>query len=269
MSRCAFSNNAAPDVAAGHGGTSSAGWGLVVTYHSSAWSHDNDFGGAAGPLMTSMESHMRDRSPLDPRSPTVLIVPLALAVLIAVAVGAAGYFGGRVLRRRGTPVPPMLGPIGGLAAFVIALGVQSFHMVEHWLQVYRVHVDLIPSRGGLVGPSVEAEWVHLAYNGTLWFLLLLVLFDLRRGATDGRVALVGGAVLIQGWHSIEHTAKIIQHITTGAKVNPGVLGSLTDLVWFHFTINLTVYGLCLAAGLLWFNRLRRPGVALTTRPVPA
>ena len=258
MSRCAFENNSAADVAAAPGGRSAAGWGLVVTYHSSAWTNENELGGAAGPVMTSLGAHMRDRSPLDPASPADLVAPMGLAALVALVVGLVAYHAARVLRRRGRPTDPMLGAVGGSAAFLFGLGVQSFHMVEHWLQVYRIHVDHIPSRGGLVGPAVTAEWVHLAYNGALLFLLVLVFLDLRRGAWDGRVLFLGGAVIVQGWHSIEHIAKIVQHITTGAKVNPGLIGGYFDLVWFHFTINLAVYGLCVAAAVVWFVRARSP-----------
>jgi len=271
MSRCAFEGNTATDIGASTLGRSAAGWGLVVTYHSAAWSHDNELGGAAGEILTSIDGEMRARSPLDPRSPTVLIGPMAVAVGIALLLGAAGYVLARVIRRRGPERAPMLGAIGGIATLLAAVGVQSFHMVEHWLQVYRVHVDLIPSRGGLVGPSVEAEWVHFTYNSALWLFVLLVFLELRRSSSDARVGLVGGAVLIQGWHSIEHVTKLFQHITTGAKVNPGLLGNFSDLVWFHFTINLTVYGLCLAAAFLWFSRLGgfRGIRGLTTRrPVP-
>lgn len=272
MSRCAFSGNTATGIGASSLGRSAAGWGLVVTYHSAASSHDNDLGGVAGAVLTSIDGEIRARSPLDPRSSTVLIGPMAVAGGIALLLGAAGYALARTIRRRGPVRPAMMGAIGGIVTLLVAVGVQSFHMVEHWLQVYRVHVDLIPSRGGLVGPSVEAEWVHLTYNSALWLFILLVFLELRRSSSDGRVGLMGGAVLIQGWHSIEHVAKIFQHITTGAKVNPGLLGNFTDLVWFHFTINLTVYGLCLAAALLWFRRLGgfRGILGLATRrPVPA
>ncbi len=75
--------------------------------------------------------------------------------------------------------------------------------------------------------------------------------------------------MIQGWHAIEHIAKITQHITTGAKVNPGLIGGYFDLVWFHFTINLVVYGLCVAAALLWLRAHRRVRTPLTYQPAAA
>lgn len=151
----------------------------------------------------------------------------------------------------------------------VGLGVQSFHMFEHWLQVYRIHVDLIPSRGGLVGPAVAAEWVHLAYNGALMLLLTVSFNQVRRSVPDARWRLLGAAVLVQGWHSIEHVAKVTQHLTTGSPVNPGVLGRFTDLVWFHFTVNLTVYGLCVAVAVLWVARSRRRLEPVMTESVPA
>jgi len=268
MSRCAFDNNVAMDVAAGTGGRSTAGWGLVVTYHSSAWSNDNELGGDAGTLMTSMGSHMRDRSPLDPASPSKLIAPVALSALIALVVGALGYgVASSWLRRRPGPRATRSVTSGLLLVFLAVLGVQTFHMIEHWLQVYRVHVDLIPSRGGIIGPAVASEWVHLAYNGALMLLLAVTFSEIRRSPMGGPARLLGAAVLVQGWHSIEHLAKITQHLMTGYPANPGVLGRYTDLVWFHFTINLAVYGLCVAAAILWFAHLRPLGRAVAD-PVP-
>lgn len=268
MSRCAFDNNVAMDVAAGTGGRSSAGWGLVVTYHSSAWSSGNELGGDAGALMTSMGSHMRARSPLDPASPSKLVAPVALSALIALIVGGLGYGAASLwVKRRpaGRGRRPMTA--GLLLVFLAVLGVQSFHMVEHWLQVYRVHVDLIPSRGGLIGPAVTSEWVHLAYNGALVLLLALTFNEVRRSSMGGSARWLGAALLVQGWHSIEHVAKITQHLMTGYPANPGLLGSFTDLVWFHFTINLTVYGLCVAAAILWLGHVQ-PLKRTVAEPVP-
>jgi hypothetical protein len=46
-----------------------------------------------------------------------------------------------------------------------------------------------------------------------------------------------------------------------------VLGRFTDLVWFHFTINLTVYGLCVAAAILWLAHMQ-PLKRTVADPVP-
>jgi hypothetical protein len=64
-------------------------------------------------------------------------------------------------------------------------------------------------------------------------------------------------MLVQGYHVLEHTAKLAQHIATGAKVNPGLLGGHVDLVWFHFAINLTVYAAFLGACVCYLGFRRR------------
>lgn len=49
-------------------------------------------------------------------------------------------------------------------------------------------------------------------------------------------------------------------------MNPGVVGGYFDLVWFHFTINLAVYGLCLVAAVVWLVTFARERATLAKRP---
>jgi hypothetical protein len=48
-------------------------------------------------------------------------------------------------------------------------------------------------------------------------------------------------VVIQAYHFVEHTAKMVQHLVWGVKTAPGLLGGPVGLVWFHYGINLAVY----------------------------
>jgi hypothetical protein len=70
---------------------------------------------------------------------------------------------------------------------------------------------------------------------------------------------------------VEHTAKIVQHILTGADPAPGVIGHSVGLVWFHFGINLAVYAGAVVPA-VWllarFVPLRPPAVSAWHR-VPA
>jgi parallel beta-helix repeat protein len=267
MSRCAFEGNVAEDVSATTGGTSEAGWGLVVTYHAVASSTRDRLTGDAGDLLTSMHGAMRDRSPLNPSDISVIALPGLLSILVAAAAGGLAFIVARPLSRR---IPRVKNPAGvGVAVMAVGLVVQSFHMVEHFLQVYRVKVDHIPSRGGLAGPGVDSEWVHLAYNVTVLAMLVVAVAYAGRRSEGARAAVVG-ATVVQAWHSIEHVAKVIQHVTLGAKVNPGVIGGNFDLVWFHFTINLVVYALGVLAALLWILAQRRTTTSpVRARPLPA
>jgi hypothetical protein len=131
-------------------------------------------------------------------------------------------------------------------ALTFGLLIQTFHMGEHFLQVFRVHFDGVPSKGGIVGSVVETEWVHFAYNlAVLAGLGAVATARFRGWAPRGRVdigdALLSVATLMQAYHFVEHSVKLTQHLVTGAKVNPGILGGPIDLVWLHFVINLSVY----------------------------
>ena len=153
-----------------------------------------------------------------------------------------------------------------ILAVVATTVVQTFHMIEHFLQVYRVEVDHIPSRGGLAGPAVEAEWVHMAYNGTVMLLIVVAVVVLGGRVSNRPTALLVAAGAVQSWHTVEHVAKVSQHVITGQKVNPGLLGDYFNLYWFHFTINLAVYVPCLLAALLVLWELRPRALSAPALP---
>ncbi|HVL64006.1 MAG TPA: right-handed parallel beta-helix repeat-containing protein [Actinomycetota bacterium] len=249
MSLCAFEDNHVTDVRAADETRSGGGWALLVHYHSSASSSGDRLEAAAGPIGIFGDSHLRERSPLRLGAgwrgiaPLVWVVPLSLA-LVALAGWAGHGFARRQRRVAARWVTPLV---------VAGLAVQSFHMLEHWLQLYRVRFDGVPGRGGLVGPAVEAEWIHLAYNAAVLLALLFVVAGRRNGwgrPSGVADAALAGACVVQGYHLVEHVAKVVQHVTTGAKVNPGFAGHVFDLVWFHFAINLAVYAGFVVAALI-------------------
>lgn len=270
MSRCAFRDNLVGPVAAGEGGRSNAGWGLLVNYHASASDEGNALEGAAGETATMVSSRLLADSPLELGLGWAALLPAS----VATAAAAALLFGAFFLSTR--VIAPRLDPAtnpasnGGQTwpvwiALALGLGIQGFHMVEHGLQVYRVHFDGLPSRGGIVGPVVEAEWIHFIYN-TLVFAMIGAVALVRRGGwrrqewRDGRRrladAFLGASLLVQGYHVVEHSVKLTEHLITGHKVNDGLLGTQLDLVWLHFTLNLAVYAAFVAACVLYAPPLR-------------
>lgn len=260
MSRCAFQNNFVQNISAVPGGHSTAGWGLVSSYHSTASSQSDRLSGASGEATALMGARIIGRSALEGGAGWGTIVPggaaiLVAALLLALATGVVWPMRGRGPR---LALPAATRRNGVLLLVIGGVLVQSFHMGEHVIQVLRVHSDGVPSRGSLVGSIADTEWVHFTYNAMV-LLLLGALFTLRPGAS--RVATLAGnvvaaGVLIQSWHVVEHTAKVIQHVVTGAKVNPGLLGGNFDLVWFHFTINLAVYAAAVISGVLYLKLQR-------------
>lgn len=268
MSRCAFRRNEARDVAAAGSTRSLRGWGLLVHYHSSAHSDGDLLSGAAGGEGVFGYSRMRDRSPLRLGTGWSGIAPLLPVTLIALlALAGLGYPMRRFVRR---PIVEKVLP--WMPAVIVAgLVVQGFHMFEHGLQVYRVYFDGVPSRGGLAGQFVENEWVHFTYNaavlGFLGFMGWARLSGWRPNLGRTGDGFLAAAIALQSYHVVEHTFKVVQHITTGAKVNPGILGGKLDLVWLHYGINLAVYaGFAIAAVSYLYVRGR---VAPATAPAVA
>jgi hypothetical protein len=265
MSRCAFSANRATSVAAGEGTPASAGWGLVVLYHAVASSHNDLLSGDAGALSTFVEGRITEGSPLELGSGLQALWKTLGTTLMGLLLVAGLYLAARPLTRRLFPIEPAnarrVATTAIPAALALGLAIQTFHMGEHFVQVFRVHFDGVPSKGGIVGSVVDTEWVHFAYNVAVLAGLVAVIAArfrgwLPRGRADIGDGLLAVAALMQSYHVVEHSVKLTQHLVTGAKVNPGILGGPIDLVWLHFVINLAVYAGF--AGALFAYQWRRP-----------
>ncbi len=172
-----------------------------MTYHAVASSTGDVLEGEAGATYESLHGRIQASSPLEIGAGWRALVPISLTLVVAGALffllfvllrplAASLSRGGR---RRGATPPAWLVPVG-LASLVV----QTFHMIEHGLQVFRVRVDGVPSRGGLVGPGVEAEWVHLIYNvSVLLSVLVIVAARSRVGNREARVARVTASLCWQ------------------------------------------------------------------------
>lgn len=156
--------------------------------------------------------------------------------------------------------PTMRGPT--LRALgIVCLGsllVQSFHMVEHVLQILQKYYWMVPPHG-LLGETFDREWVHMAYNSTLEATLLVMLLGYGLWSSGALAKFPGGRkwglytfwalVTFQGYHVVEHIVKMYQYISTGRPDTPGLLGQFFPPILVHFTINLAVLALMMAASL--------------------
>ena len=278
MSMCAFSGNRAEGVVAREGGLSSGGWGLVVHFHAVASVEGDALSGDAGVLSTFVGGRITEGSPLEPGDGLEALVKTLAVTLLGLALLLVLYLAARPLTRGLFPLEPAAArPVSATAipaALVLGLVIQTFHMGEHFVQVFRVHFDGVPSKGGIVGSVVDTEWVHFTYNlAVLIGLAAVVAARFRgwvpRGRADIGDALLTVATLMQGYHVVEHSVKLTQHLVTGAKVNPGILGGPIDLVWLHFVINLAVYAGfagALFAYQWWRPRSAPEGRALVLQP---
>jgi len=254
MSHCEFRDNVVREVAAAPGaGRSAGGYGAVGWYFSRIRLAGNTFGGlqAPDPVRVTLGSTRTDAFPLSIWPPGWRGALPGIGIA-AVAIGTLGLVRlclTPLLRRRRRRLAGRGGrevASGAVAVLLAGLVVQSFHMLEHVVQVIQINVQDAEVRRGLAGAAFDTEWVHFGYNlAVLLFLVwawrMAARMDpaWRRGAAA--YGFVLSALLIQTYHLAEHVAKILQHVTSGLDPAPGLVGDQFGLVWFHFGINLAVY----------------------------
>jgi hypothetical protein len=145
-----------------------------------------------------------------------------------------------------------------LIVLAIALAVQTAHFSEHIAQIVQIYLlDIKPPQAhGLLGRVFDFEWVHYGYNIGLELALLGIWLRYRRlvsrdnsvEVSQGGRLLLLGLVIFQGYHSVEHTAKLYQYLfiplyQSGEVPTPGILPELTAWPIFlvHFGFNLIVW----------------------------
>ena len=127
--------------------------------------------------------------------------------------------------------------------FVVLLLIQGYHQIDSALRVVQRFILYAPEANGLIGQYFDLEPLHLAYNIPILCFSLLVyrLSGAHKpdGWTRGMTAwwLLTIALILQGYHLIEHLFKIWQFIETGREGTPGILGNALDPIWLHFIIN--------------------------------
>lgn len=130
--------------------------------------------------------------------------------------------------------------------FAATVGIQTFHMIEHVAQVMQKFMFNMSAAHGLIG-QLDLEQVHFAFN--LLYLGTLIYVMLGWLNFGGHVCryqkmfgvILAGTVLVQSYHMVEHTAKLIQFIATGMQGTPGLIGAHFDGVIFHAIMNTAVF----------------------------
>ena len=132
--------------------------------------------------------------------------------------------------------------------FVATVVIQTLHMVEHVAQVFQKFVLDYSYAHGLIG-SLDLEQVHFTFN--LMYLGALIYVTLgwlnfgsrvcRYGQEKMLGALLIATVVVQGYHMVEHSARLVQFLNTGLQGTPGLLGGHFDGVVFHAAMNTVVY----------------------------
>lgn len=107
---------------------------------------------------------------------------------------------------------------------------------------------------GALGFLFDVEWVHFAYNSSILIALGAFWWLIRPPV----LSFLSAAVAVQGYHAVEHVAKIDQWLENGHRSpTPGILGKHLELVELHFAFNTIVFVLALAA---FFEVARRERV---------
>lgn len=140
--------------------------------------------------------------------------------------------------------------------FLAALLLQFAHFIEHIAQFYQhavLNFSIKESRGILF--FADLEWNHFTFNLLYFLLLAYPCFKMRyfeKKSVVGpknqffRILFLSGFYL-QGYHVLEHAARIGQTLQSNCTPCPGLLGWYIDGIYLHFYINLITLALPLAA----------------------
>lgn len=134
--------------------------------------------------------------------------------------------------------------------FGIALLYQFSHVLEH-LFIFYQHWWLGISRLGAHGVLffLDFEWTHFAFNSFYFFTLVAVFlgagFHQRDKIIKQKIlfSLFLASILVQGYHTTEHSVRIFQHVTTACEPCPGILLQFFDIddIYFHTFFNTMAF----------------------------
>ena len=130
--------------------------------------------------------------------------------------------------------------------FVATVAIQSLHMLEHAAQVYQKFVLNFSYAHGLIG-ALDLEQIHFTFNLLYFGALIYVTLGWynfgRRVCRQEKMLgiLLTATVIVQGYHMVEHSARLVQFLNTGLQGTPGLLGAHFDGVIFHAAMNAVVY----------------------------
>ena len=161
-------------------------------------------------------------------------------------------------------------PGWAVVLFCVTAIVMVGHEAEHVVQIYQKWSgEPCPFEcRGLMGNVFDVEWVHWFYNLGSFLALVASWLGLRLWRGETRLArpvawwsLLVGIFVVQGYHVMEHSAKIGQWLINGHhSPTPGILGNLLppptphsfSLIEMHFAINTIVF-LLVAVGFIGFK----------------
>lgn len=164
------------------------------------------------------------------------------------------------VKSRSNPIAPGWAAVLFTATVLVMIG----HEAEHVVQIIQKWTgNQCPFEcKGLMGNLFDVEWVHWGYNLSTFLTLIASWLGMRMWQPQIKAfrpwawwSLTVGIFAVQGYHLVEHSAKIGQWLINGHhSPTPGILGSLMSpptqysfsLIELHFTINTIVFVMVLA-----------------------
>lgn len=153
-------------------------------------------------------------------------------------------------------------PISIAILFVVVLIYQFFHQAEHVTQMYQFRFLGFSAQEahGIVW-FLDDEWNHFVFNlGYTIFVTVLFAFlfrALHKTRTPWKISHVGymlAFLVLEGWHLVEHTYRIIHHVQGLCDQCPGIIDTAFDInrLVLHFWLNF--FALILpAAVFVWYR----------------
>lgn len=165
-------------------------------------------------------------------------------IFICTFVLAITHLGGKESTDRNTGTQATRGVA---LLLVLGIGYQIFHQGEHVAQVYQFwHLGRSAAESAGILWFANIEWNHFIFNAGYYVLLVTFIWSMLRGMNRASIrpdtvgmSLIAGFLLIQGWHLLEHTVRIISHLSKGCEPCPGILDRMFGwgLIYLHFWLN--------------------------------
>ena len=123
----------------------------------------------------------------------------------------------------------------------------SMHMIEHIVQELQSDLWGVQDPHGIFGAVADLQWVHFTYVFVVMVATVMVFWGCVavKGhrwlyAKPGAYLNLWAAILLQGYHQVEHIVKAIQSAQTDFPLTQGLLGHTVGLGFLHHGLSLLV-----------------------------
>lgn len=131
--------------------------------------------------------------------------------------------------------------------FLLLIIYQFFHQAEHVSQMYQFKFLGMPSSEshGIVW-FADDEWNHFLFNlgyfSLMWLVFAKLLKALRISGVQRtllNIIVIYSFLIMEGWHVIEHTYRIINHVQGVCEFCSGIADSILGInrLLYHFWMN--------------------------------